>query len=84
MNATELVDRLEKLKSLIRTASFDGWIENDGPNCDQDGECQLLKESDALAAIDEVFKVSVTVEKIDGDPVSYLLKRAQSDVTKKT
>ncbi len=43
----------ERLKHLIGEASFDGWIENGGPNGDQDGKCQLLREEDALNAITE-------------------------------
>jgi len=54
---SEVVKKLEKLKSMIRNASFDGWVENSGQNCDGFEEhVQLLRESDALVAIDEVFK----------------------------
>lgn len=44
----------ERLKHLIGEASFDGWVENDGPNCDGFEEhTQLLKESRAQEIIKE-------------------------------
>lgn len=32
-------------RKLVNDESFDGWIENDGPNCDEDGACEMLKKS---------------------------------------
>lgn len=74
-----------KARSSIGESSFDGYLENTGENCDEcEEDVQLLRESDALAALDQlqreiekIFGVKVTVEKIEGNPVSYLLKRAQ-------
>ena len=57
----------DRLKHLIGEASFDGWIENDGPNCDQDGSAQLLKEDDALKALEQAkkeFPIDVQPEKV--------------------
>jgi hypothetical protein len=45
-----------KIKSAISCASFDGWIENSGENCDGFEEhVQLLKEDDALEVINKLF-----------------------------
>ena len=38
-------EAFEEARKLVREESFDGWIENDGPNCDEDGACQMLKQS---------------------------------------
>ena len=44
----------DRLKHLIGEASFDGWVENDSPNCDGFEEhVQLLKEIRALEIIEE-------------------------------
>lgn len=49
--------KTERLKHLIGEASFDGWVENDGPNCDGFEEhVQLLKESRALEIINDCLK----------------------------
>ena len=55
MNNEEFVKNLEKVKSTITAVSFDGWIENDGKNCDWDHKTDLLKKTDALKAINEIF-----------------------------
>jgi len=47
----------ERLKHLIGEASFDGWVENGGSNCDGFEEhVQLLKESRANEIVDECLK----------------------------
>jgi len=38
----------EEARKLVMESSFDGWIENDGPNCNEDGACQMLKQSIVL------------------------------------
>jgi hypothetical protein len=43
----------DRFKHLICEASFDGWIENDGPNADIDEKCQLLREDRILEIIAE-------------------------------
>jgi len=43
----------DRFKHLIGEASFDGWVENDGPNADIDEDCQLLREDRALEIIAE-------------------------------
>jgi hypothetical protein len=43
----------DRFEHLIGEASFDGWIENDGPNADIDEKCQLLREDRALEIIAE-------------------------------
>jgi len=48
--------KTERLKHLIGEASFDGWVENDGPNCDGSEEhVQLLKQDRANEIIAEMI-----------------------------
>jgi hypothetical protein len=49
----ETIYNEDRFKHLISEASFDGWIENDGPNADIDEKCQLLREDRAQAIITE-------------------------------
>lgn len=54
MSKPKLMYNEDRLKHLISEASFDGWVENDGPNCDGFEEhVQLLKESRVIEIIEE-------------------------------
>ena len=48
--------QFEIARKLVATNSFDGWIENDGPNCDEDGACQLLKQTDVIDILNQLEK----------------------------
>ena len=52
------------------------WIESRGESFG--GSCKEFTGVDDQLEIRENKKVKVTVEKIEGDPVSYLLKRAKT------
>lgn len=49
----EAIYNTDRFNHLISEASFDGWIENDGPNADVDEKCQLLREDRAHTIIAE-------------------------------
>ena len=65
--------KTERLKHLIAEACFDGWIENDGKNCDWDHKTQLLKETDAIRAIAASIAEAPTLKNRSKDKICFVV-----------
>jgi len=44
----KFAEEFEEARKLVNQEAFDGWIENDGPNCDEDGAVEMLKKNVVL------------------------------------